>query len=341
MEKENNMAMHHSPLSKVRSFVVICCLVLIIGIIAYAYLTDTNDTVISREEIESNLENNANRDLGYTYISSYLKKFGIGNINSYKLNTIENQLESDFYKTLPAEYDSAKEISKLYLEYFFDTVDPDDKSAVTDAVIHCLFATLDDPYAYYRNSEEYAAYLTSLEGDDSFVGIGIMVDANTLEVIMVYKDSGADQAGIRRGDFIWAVDGKSIEEVSQSELMDALKGEAGTTVDVTVKRKDEFIDFTVMRMALSTQSVTYEIDENNVGYIYVTQFLGNTPYQFMEAVDYCVNNKAVAIIIDMRYNPGGLVESTEGLLIIVNAHSSPPWFTKRIRLKARRPDCIP
>ena len=98
------MSAQHSPLGKARSFVVICCLILVIGIIAYAYLTDTNDKMLEKETIEQNLETYRNRDLGYTYVSSYVKKYGIGNINSYKLNSIENQLETDFYKALPSEY---------------------------------------------------------------------------------------------------------------------------------------------------------------------------------------------------------------------------------------------
>ena len=308
------MSAQHSPLGKARSFVVICCLILVIGIIAYAYLTDTNDKMLEKETIEENLETYRNRDLGYTYVSSYVKKYGIGNINSYKLNSIENRLETDFYKALPSEYESAKVVCELYLKHFYDTVDKDDKEAVTDAIITCFIASLGDPYAYYRNAEEFKEYLTSLEGDESFVGIGVMVDSKTLEVIMVYKDSGAEEAGIRRGDFIYAVNGKTINESSADELTNELKGEAGTQVSITVKRGDELIDVVATRRALSEQTVTYEIDENNVGYIYVTQFLATTAPQFAEAVDYCVNNKAVAIVIDMRYNPGGLLNSVIAMI---------------------------
>ena len=312
--KEINMATHRSPLGKARSFVIICCIILVIGIVAYAYFTDSNDSVLEREKIEENLALYQNCDLGYTNVSSYLKKYGIGNINSYKLNSVESHLETDFYKPMPNEYETARIVTELYLEHYYDTIDKNDKSAVTDALINCLIASLEDPYAYYRNTEEFKEYLSSLKGNDSFVGIGVMVNAETLEVIMVYKDSGAEEAGIRRGDFIYAVNGRTIEEASADELINDIKGEAGTTVSLTVKRGDELIDVVATRRALSEQTVTYEIDEDGVGYIYVTQFLASTTQQFIDAVDYCTKNNAIAIVIDMRYNPGGLLSSVVSMI---------------------------
>lgn len=303
------MSMHQS-----RSFVIICCLILILGILAYAFITDTNTEVLSKEEIQTNIQAQEGKDLGYKYISSYLKKYGIGNINEYKLNIIEEQLETDFYQELPTEYDMAKTICELYLEYFYEDTDVNDKVAVTDAVLHCLFAALGDPYAYYRPAKEFDDYITSLGGTDSFVGIGVMLDAKTLEVIMVYKDSGAEQAGIRHGDFIYGVEGKTVEDTSTDELMNMLKGEIGTTVNITVKRGDDLIDVVATRLQLNQRSVTYEIDDNNIGYIYVSQFLGTTDTQFREAVDFCTENGAVALVIDMRYNPGGLVSAQANMV---------------------------
>ena len=310
------MSMHHSPLDKARSLVIFLCLVLIIGLVAYAYFTDNNNSVLTKEQIEENLNSDKTIDLGDSYVSSYIKKYGIGNINSHKINLIENYIESYFYKPLPSERDTAKKVCELYLEYFYDTTDINDKEAVTDAVIHCLIASLEDPYAYYRTADEYAEYLSSLKGGDSFVGIGVMVNSKTLQILMVYKGSGAEAAGIRRGDFIYAVDGVTIDETSAEALTEKLRGKEGSTVNVQVKRGGNIITDLppVERKALTEQTVSYEIDDNNVGYIYVTQFLETTVNDFKEAVDYCVNNKAVALVIDMRYNPGGLVTSVVSMV---------------------------
>ena len=304
------MLTRYSSIARSRSFIIICCLILIFGIFAYIYLTDTttNTTVLEKSQIEENIETYQGKDLKYTYVSSYLKYYGIGNINTAKINTIENRIERYFYKEVAAEYDTAKTICELYLEYFYDTTDNNDKEAVTDAVLTCFIASIGDRYAYYRTAEEYKAYVSSITGQDSFVGIGVIINTKTLEIIMVYKDSGAENAGIRRHDFVYAVDGVTLDEATPNELANKLKGEEGTTVNVTIKRGEELIDLEVTRKKFTEQTVSYELDEDGVGYIYVTQFITTTVDEFKEAVDYLTDNNAKGIVIDMRSNPGGLVD---------------------------------
>ena len=304
------MSLHScSPLGKIRVAVIICCLVLILGIFGYAYLTDINNNVIEKDDIVANVTDLGDNDYGYTYISSYVKKYGIGNLNTYKLNSVENQLESDFYKELPEEKELAKTATLLFVENFYDTIDLEDKEAVTDAILKCLFASLGDPYAYYRTSEEFMEYIESLEGGDEFVGIGVLINQETLEILMVYKDSGADEAGILPKDIIYGVEDKTIENTPKEELLDMIKGEPETQVKVTVKRGNELLTFDVTRTVLTERTVLYEMTDNRIGYIQITQFLEMTSYEFMEGVDYCIDRGAVALVIDVRHNPGGLLNS--------------------------------
>ena len=299
----------YSPLGKIRAIIIISCLVLILGIFGYAYLTDRNNSVVEKDDIIANVENIDTENLDYSYVSSYLKKMGIGNLNAYKLNTIEAQLEDSFYKDIPEEKELAKAISLLFVEYFYDTIDLEDKEAVTDAVLKCMFASIGDPYAYYRTAKEFEDYLTGLEGSEEFVGIGVMMNSDTLEIIMVYPDSGAAEAGIKERDVLYAIEGEEFTKENQEELLNRMKGEPDTTVNVTVKRGEELITYTVTRRTLIERSVYHNMLEGNVGYIQITQFLETTSVQFMESVDYCVANGAVALVIDVRYNPGGLVHT--------------------------------
>ena len=304
------MSMHFSsPLRKLRVAVIICCLILIIGILGYAFLTNRETTVLAKDEITDNVQALGGEDYGYTFVSSYLKKYGIGNINSYKMNAIESQLESDFYKELPEERQIAKDTALLFVEYYYDVIDLENKKEVTDALLKCFFSSIGDPYAFYRTEEEFAEFIGSLEGGREFVGIGVHINQETLEIQMVYPDSGAAEAGIKPRDVIYAVDGVTLEEASAEELVSMIAGEVDSTVKVTVRRGDELIDFTVTRKIISERTVLYDIDQDKVGYIQITQFLQNTPAEFKEAVDYCEANGAVALIIDMRYNPGGLLTS--------------------------------
>lgn len=305
------MSMHcSSNIGKIRATVIVCCFLLIIGIFGYAYLADTNGkTVITKEEIITNVETLDTSSFDYEYVSSYVKKYGIGNLNSYKFNAIEQMLEGDFYKELPEESEMAKTVTLAFVEEYYDAIDLSDKSQVTDALIKCLFAALGDPYAYYRTQEEFSEYLSGLQGGEEFVGIGVMMNQETLEILYVYPDSGAAEAGMKSRDVIYAVEGKTLADISKDELLGMISGEPDTTVSITVKRGDELIDLTVTRRTLTERSVYYELTEDKIGIIQINQFLQDTYGQFVEAVDYCTEGGAVALVIDVRYNPGGLLSS--------------------------------
>lgn len=316
----------YSPLGKLRWVVAICCVILILGIIGYAYLIDKNDSVIEKNEILEKVETLGGEDYGYTYISSYVKKYGIENVNTYKLNNVESYLEANYYKALPEERELAKSVALLFVEHYYDNIDLNDKDTVTDAVLYCLFASIGDPYAYYRSAKEFEEYVGSLEGGEEFVGIGVLMNQDTLEVLMVYPDSGAKEAGIMPRDVIVGVDGKSASTVTNEELLDMIKGEVGSTVKVTVSRGGELIEFDVVRKVLTERSVLYDINDEKIGYIQITQFLKDTPTQFKEAVDYCEDMGAVALVIDVRYNPGGLLNS----VVDVIDYLTPDLPTRRI-----------
>lgn len=316
----------YSPLGKLRWVVAICCVILILGIIGYAYLIDKNDSVIEKNEILEKVETLGGEDYGYTYISSYVKKYGIENVNTYKLNNVESYLEANYYKALPEERELAKSVALLFVEHYYDNIDLNDKDTVTDAVLYCLFASIGDPYAYYRSAEEYEEYVGSLEGGEEFVGIGVLMNQDTLEVLMVYPDSGAKEAGIMPRDVIVGVDGQSVSTATNEELLDMIKGDVGSTVKVTVSRGGELIEFTVVRKILTERSVLYDINDEKIGYIQITQFLKDTPTQFKEAIDYCEKMGAVALVIDVRYNPGGLLNS----VVDVIDYLTPDLPTRRI-----------
>ena len=315
-----------SPLGKLRGAVIICCLILIIGILGYAYLTDKSDSVASKDDIISNIEELGDKDYGYSNVSSYLKKYGITNLNAYKINAIESQLETDYYKDLPEERVLAKSVASLFVEYFYDTVDLEDKKEVTDSVLKCFLASIGDPYAFYRTKEEFDEYIAGLEGDSEFVGIGVLMNQDTLEILMVYPDSGAAEVGILSHDIIVAVDGKTADDVSHDTLLNMVRGEIGSTVKITVKRGDDLLDFTVTRKLLTERSVLYDVYDNKIGYIQITQFLQNTPSQFKEAVDFCLEKGSVALVIDVRYNPGGLLNA----VVDVIDYLTPDAPTRRI-----------
>ena len=304
------MSMHSaSPIGKVRVAVIICCLILIAGIVGCSYINDRNASVLSKDDITNKIESTDTEDLKHSYLSEYIKKYGVGNINTYKINQAESIVRSNFYKELPDRDTLAKETVSLFVEYFYDEIDLNNRDEVTDAIINCFIATIDDRWAYYRTSDQYLDYAGSLEGGSEFVGIGVRIDAETLEILSVFRDSGAFEAGIKRKDVIYGVDGKTVEDTPKDELVNMIRGEVDSTVKVTVKRGDELLEFTITRKLLKEATVYYDINENNLGYIEILQFVGTTADEFKEAVDYCTARNAKALIIDVRFNPGGLLNS--------------------------------
>lgn len=319
--------MHYaSPLGKLRIAVIICCLILILGIFGYAYLSNKNVPIVDKDDILSNIEKMGSEDYDFNYVSAYIKNYGVGNVNTYKLNAIEDQLEKTFYKPLPDEKVLAMDTCLLFVEHYYDEIDLSDKTQVTDAILKCMFASIGDPYAYYRTTEEFMEFINSLQGGDEFVGIGVMMNQETLEILMVYEESGAAEAGIMPGDVIYGVEDKTVDDTTTDDLLNLIKGEPDTTVRVTVKRGDELIEFTVTRRTLTEKSVYYRMQDDLIGYVQITQFLNDTPAQFETAIDYCIENGAVALVIDVRYNPGGLLDS----VVSVIDYLTPDGETRRI-----------
>ena len=298
-----------SPLGNLKGAIVVICLVLILGILGFAYISDSNTTVLDKDEIANKIEVMDEKDVSYAYISSYLKRYGIGNLNAYKINEAEAKINENYYKELPDRQVMAKTIANLFIEYFYDTIDLDDKDAVTDAVLQCYIHAIEDPYAYYRTPQQFSDYSQDLESGDSFVGIGIQFDRNTLEINMVYRDSGAYEAGIRPKDIFYGVEDKTTDDTDVDTLLEMISGEPGTTVKIKIKRGDEIMEFDVTRKLLTEKTVTYEMLDGDIGYIYISQFLGTTAAEFVEAVDYCTEMNAKSLIVDVRYNPGGLLAS--------------------------------
>ena len=171
-----------------------------------------------------------------------------------------------------------------------------------------LFSYTDD-YTYYMTGEEYEAFLSEVEGEVSFVGIGaeITYGETGITIVSVLKGGGAEKAGLTSGDVIVAIDGEGCVP-GTAEAREKLLGEAGTQVRVTVLRADgRKKDITVTR-ALVVQTNTSVSAESGVGYIDCGSFGSQTGTYFQDGVR--KNNSAVrAWVVDLRGNGGGLTSA--------------------------------
>ncbi len=184
--------------------------------------------------------------------------------------------------------------------------DPIDDKKLVESASHALVDAMEDPYAAYFTPKEHDDYSASFNGN--YVGIGVVVynpDGSGALVHRVYEDSFAEQAGVREGDLIIAVDGVDVKTVSSSELVSRITGEPGTTVDLTILRGEEELTLTVTRGEVYVKRVEYAMLENGVGYLHLTSFSGSAVTEFRDAIEDMQAQGAKSLVVDLRDNPGG------------------------------------
>lgn len=216
-----------------------------------------------------------------------------------------------------ADYDFYDDLSNKYGKYYVimemigeDPLVEEPPEPFTDEYIKEMIRGLDDPYAEYYTPEEYNAFTSHFEG--SYSGVGILVGATEegLNVVQVYEDGPAYEAGMKAGDLIIRVDGKTPE--SLDDAVSKMKGKEGTDVTITVDRDGTEIDLKMTRKEIDLDSVGYTVNEDDpeIGYIRITMFADDTDEEFKEAVEDLQKQGCKKFILDLRENGGGLTDAS-------------------------------
>ncbi len=217
------------------------------------------------------------------------------------------------------------ELSKLIDQYYYEKID---KNALVEGMYAGMAEGLGDPYSAYFSAEEYASFNESTTG--VYCGIGTVltqdVKTNVVTILHVYPGTPAEEAGIKDGDIIAKVDDIAGDSMDLSELSSHIKGEEGTKVHIEVMRQGEsdYLGFDVERRKIEVPTVEHQMLEGKVGLIRITEFSNGTPEQFDKAVRDLQEQGMVSMIVDLRDNPGGVLQSVcdmldeilpEGLLV--------------------------
>lgn len=213
--------------------------------------------------------------------------------------------------------DSKLDTVRAYIdsEYLYTDFD---RKAMDEAAVKAYVEGLDEPYTHYYPKDEFDSYVSGVK--DSYVGIGIVISvdeqAHKIIVVSPTEESPAYKAGILPGDYILAVDGKAFSGDEMNECVSAIKGgEAGTAVNITIERNGEEKQYAVMREEISSHSVETEMLEDNIAYVNISSFNTNddnldesTYTEFTEQVDELKKQGMEKMIIDLRDNPGGVLD---------------------------------
>ena len=223
------------------------------------------------------------------------------NINPRKQSVVANELSRR------PDYNSVNEVYKSLRENFDGELTDEQ---VTNGLKHGLADSTNDPYTVYLTPEEAKEFEGQL--NNSFSGIGAQLGQDkdkNLEVIAAIDGLPADKAGVKAKDIIASINGQSTSGMSVDEAVGKIRGPKGTKVKLGIVRdRSEQLNFDITREDIKLPSVKTKIIDGNIGYLQITTFSDDTIRLVNEAATDFKNKGVKAMIVDVRSNPGGLLD---------------------------------
>lgn len=173
-----------------------------------------------------------------------------------------------------------------------------------------LVSSLGDPYSVFLPPEPAKEFKDDLQGKFEGIGAEIGIRDNILTIISPLPDSPAEQAGLKPKDRVTEIDGFGTENITLNEAVSRIRGEKGTTVTLKIFREanGEFRDISIVRDVIKVSSVRWEMKDNNIVYIQISNFNQDTDELFQEAANEIILKNPAGIILDLRNNPGGYLD---------------------------------
>ena len=199
------------------------------------------------------------------------------------------------------------EIEELINAYYLDEIDG---QKVEDTMYTGMVAGLEDPYSVYYSKEELESMEESISGAYSGIGATLTQDPDTgeLSVVSCFDGTPAQEAGLQPGDVITGWNGKSVEGIELSELVTKIKTDPEEQLTLEIERDGETLEVELTRREVQIPTVEYEMLDNQIGYIRLVEFDEVTADQFKEALEDLENQNMEKLIIDVRNNPGGVLQ---------------------------------
>ncbi|MAV77243.1 MAG: peptidase S41 [Candidatus Marinimicrobia bacterium] len=219
------------------------------------------------------------------------------------LTGLLNAKESkDIYEKLDLFGEVLEKIKKEY-------VDEVDQSEVIDSAINGVLQSL-DPYSAYMSPDLFKNMQTDTQGKFGGLGIEIGMEAGVVKVISPIDDTPASKAGIKSGDYIIKINEVQVQGKSLMEAVKLMRGPVGSSIELTIRRKGErkALVKKITREIIVVKSVEAKILDNNIGYLRLKSFNGNSSDQLIKKIqNFEKTEKPHGYILDLRNNPGGLL----------------------------------
>ncbi|PMP69844.1 MAG: peptidase S41 [Calditerrivibrio nitroreducens] len=230
-----------------------------------------------------------------------------------------------------------KGISKFqYLEIFSDAfdiverkyVEPIDTKKLIQGAIKGMLSEL-DPHSNYMDEKAFENFKTEIKGEFGGLGITIGIKDKILTIIAPIEDTPAYRAGLKAGDKIIKIDGKPTSNITIDEAVNKLRGTPGTSVTITILRSSmpKPFDVTLVREIIKVKTVKF-MEKDDIGYLRLTQFNESASSELSEALDKLKKDGVKGLILDLRNNPGGLLDEAVNVASMFIKPGKTVVFTK-------------
>ena len=205
------------------------------------------------------------------------------------------------------------EIEALINAYYLDEIDG---QQVEDTMYTGMVAGLDDPYSVYYSKEELESMEEATAGEYSGIGATLSQDPETKEISVVscFTGTPAEEAGLLPGDVITGWNGSPVSDMELSELVSKIKTDPDEHLTLSIERDGEELEVELTRRAVEIPTVEYEMLEDQIGYIRLLEFDEVTAQQFEDAMSDLESQGMEKLIIDVRNNPGGVLQTVCDML---------------------------
>ncbi len=252
--------------------------------------------------------------------------WAIGNGKIGVDSVFQRSLNKDLPKNL--DYSSVEQVYDSLRSNYAGNLD---LQKLLDGLKSGLVEGSGDPYSEFLSSEEAKKFNDQLSGSFSGIGAELSKDSKTGNIVVVSPIAGypADKAGLRPKDVITAVDGQNIANSSISEAVNRIRGPVGTVVNLKILRNNtKELELKITRAKITIPSVKSKVLDGRNGYIQVSTFIDNTAELTRQAVERLKDQNVKGIVLDLRGNPGGLLDSA------INISSL--WLNNKVVLFEKR-----
>ena len=184
-----------------------------------------------------------------------------------------------------------------------------DYQAMVNGAVGGMVNALGDPYTVFMNADQSKSFDAELEGSITGIGAEIGNKDNRVIIVAPIDDSPAMKAGIKAQDIVITIDGTDTTGMDLNTAVSKIRGDIGTKVKLQIQRGDAKLDFEITREKVDTKSVKWEVKDSNIGYIEISRFDSNTTSLTKQATSELADKGVKAIILDLRNNPGGYLDS--------------------------------